>query len=126
MTINNNINNNRTFIIHSNDFSKDYMLVSPRFENEILSGTIVNLPKGRSPDLTKEAFPKRNAKTYNPKNVIHVHTVFASIALGESTMKLSEIQSLRYNEVDKVRSILGTAGMITGTTVVSLSTFFKI
>lgn len=126
MTINNNINNNRTFIIHSNDFSKDYMLVSPRFENEILSGTIVNLPKGRSPDLTKEAFPKRNAKTYNPKNVIHVHTVFASIALGESTMKLSEIQSLRYNEVDKVRSILGTAGMITGTTVVSLSTFLAI
>jgi hypothetical protein len=124
--ITNNINNNKTFIIHSNDFSKDYMLVSPRFENEILSGTIINLPEGRSPDLTKEAFPRRNAKTYNPKNVVHIQTVFASIALGESTMKLSEIQSLSYNEVARGRSTLATAGVVTGATVVGLGTFLAI
>jgi hypothetical protein len=121
-----NITYGKIFIIHTKGSNLDFILSKPFFNNNTLSGVLLNMPAGKKPAADKEYFPKRHVTTYDPENVVHIYTVFEKLDLGENSFSMQEIESMTYNKIANGRSGLGTLAVMGVIPAVGIGAFVAI
>ena len=117
---------NMLFIIHNKSLSKQYVLTSPQYFKNVLSGTVVNIPEGKTPDLRRTNFPKRTSTAYDPLAVVHILTTNDDFDLGETSISLDDIKSITYHEKAIGVSLLATTALTSGIVVGGFAAFLAI